>query len=139
MFTRYSGFIIGCGGSMFVNFLDHYWTQIYIPPKNKFEDMNCLKSVINQTSYRYTQKLGLHKPERFWLSTNIDPHAFKWFHRIPVYLIVVTQGWSRFVPLSVMMKRGTKLNQSWVPTINIPITLSNRFNTNIHCILGMQR
>ena len=139
MFTWYSGFIIGRGGSMFANFLDHNWTHIYIRPKNKFEDMNCLKSVINQTSYRYTQKLGLHKPVRLWLSPNIDPHAFKWFHRIHVYLIFVTQGWSCFIPLSVMMKRGTKLNQLWVPMMNIPITLSHRFNTNIPCILGMQR
>ena len=126
-------------GFNFCQFLRSLLNTNLHPPKNKFKDMNCLKCLKNQRSYRYTKKLGLHKPERIWLSTNIDPHAFKWYHRIPVYLIVVTQGWSRFVPLSVMMKRGTKLNQLWVPTINIPITLSNRFNTNIHCILGMQR
>ena len=47
--------------------------------------------------------------------------SFTWIYSsfllIPVFCIVGTHGWLRFVPLSItrVMERGTKRNQPWVP------------------------
>lgn len=62
-------------GFNFCQFLRSLLNTNLHPPKNKFKDMNCLKCSKNQSSYRYTKKLGLHKPVRLCPQTLTPMHS----------------------------------------------------------------